>query len=335
MPPLVSVIIPAHNEADQIAQCLESVFATGYPSLEVIVVDDDSTDSTAEVASRYPAKLIRRAFKGGISIARNEGLMQAQGEIVAFVDADCEVSLDWLTRLVPHYADQNVAGAGGVIGTREQGLVARYRTYREREEYSDKPDPVQTLFLPGANSTYRTAVLRDMRGFAPEFARPKGHEQFELGLRIRKKGYYLVGDPRAVVWHGREGDLKAWLGLAFRLGYSAVPFLFQRKLSDFPALRWLLITVLAFAVLIFSTALGLTPLIYLELLVVVFVFLEISRATYYSLSVAYHYRSPKYLAMLPAEVGLRFSHLIGFFVGLLSKPFQMSDTMSSPMREKA
>jgi glycosyltransferase involved in cell wall biosynthesis len=335
MPPLVSVIIPTHNEADRIAQCLKSVFATRYPSLEVIVVDDHSSDNTVEVASSYPVKLVRREFRGGTSVARNEGLKDAQGEIVAFVDADCEVNADWLTLLMSHYTDQNVVGAGGIIGTRERGLVATYRTYREREEYSDESGPVETLFLPGANSTYRTVVLRELEGFDPEFARPKGHELFELGLRIRKKGYRLIGDPRVIVWHSREGDLKGWVSLAFRLGYCAVPFLFQRRLNDFPALRWLLITVLAFAVLIFSTALGLTPLIYLELLVVVFMLFELSRATYYSLSVAYHYRSLKYLAMLPVEVGLRFSHLFGFFVGLLSRPFQMRDTMSSPMRENA
>ena len=82
----VSVVIPAYNEEERIAKCLASVSATGFPELDIIVVDDNSKDRTAEVAARYPVHVIRRPSRGGIAAARNDGTKAALGRIIAFVD---------------------------------------------------------------------------------------------------------------------------------------------------------------------------------------------------------------------------------------------------------
>ena len=86
---LVSVVIPAYNVASHIAEAIESVLAQGYPELEIIVVDDGSSDDTAEVvAGRFPqAHLVRKA-NGGAASARNVGIRAARGQYVAFLDAD-------------------------------------------------------------------------------------------------------------------------------------------------------------------------------------------------------------------------------------------------------
>jgi glycosyltransferase involved in cell wall biosynthesis len=112
--------------------CLNSVFGIRYLDLDVIVVDDNSTDRTAEVASRYPAWLIERPKRGGIAVARNDGIGVASGEIVAFVDADCEVNKDWLDLLTSHFTDNMIAGIGGVTLTKEDCWPPTLRSRRGR-----------------------------------------------------------------------------------------------------------------------------------------------------------------------------------------------------------
>jgi hypothetical protein len=89
--PAVSIVVPVYNRAGEIGDCLEALLAQNYPTyrLEIIIVDDGSTDGTAEVVSRYPVRLIKQPQNRGQSAARNAGVRAAQGEIVAYIDSDC------------------------------------------------------------------------------------------------------------------------------------------------------------------------------------------------------------------------------------------------------
>ncbi len=91
--PLVSVIIPTRNRADLLAQALESVLAIGAANadqftLEILVIDDGSTDHTVEVARRYPVRLLRTETTHGASTTRNIGLAHARGDFITFLDDD-------------------------------------------------------------------------------------------------------------------------------------------------------------------------------------------------------------------------------------------------------
>jgi cellulose synthase/poly-beta-1,6-N-acetylglucosamine synthase-like glycosyltransferase len=104
--PLVTVVVPARNEANNILACLDSIFKQDYPNYEVIVADDHSTDETAEIVQQTKARLLlmkdypsntkvafkKRAIEAAISIS--------SGEIIVTTDADCEVTPQWLTHLV-------------------------------------------------------------------------------------------------------------------------------------------------------------------------------------------------------------------------------------------
>ncbi len=101
---LVSVIMPAYNVGRFIGEALESAFAQDYRPLEVIVIDDGSTDDTAEVATRYDVELVRQANRGP-GAARNAGLAIARGEYIANLDADDIWPEDRLSALVDAFDD--------------------------------------------------------------------------------------------------------------------------------------------------------------------------------------------------------------------------------------
>src|SRR5207249_954249 len=93
-------------------ETLASLSELTYPDYETIVVDDGSTDATAALAARYPCRLLRLP-QGGLSAARNAGIEAANGEIVAFIDADAAADPDWLYFLVSQMEEQDAAGCGG------------------------------------------------------------------------------------------------------------------------------------------------------------------------------------------------------------------------------
>jgi cellulose synthase/poly-beta-1,6-N-acetylglucosamine synthase-like glycosyltransferase len=89
---LISVIVPVHNVAPYLERCLDSILAQTYPHLEIIVVDDGSTDDSPDIARRYPVRLISFERNRGLSAARNAGIDAATGEYVHFMDVDDEIN---------------------------------------------------------------------------------------------------------------------------------------------------------------------------------------------------------------------------------------------------
>lgn len=101
---LISVIVPVFNTANYLPRCLDSICGQSYPQLEIIVVDDGSTDASASICSRYAARDPRirllRQENSGVSAARNAGLALASGAYLAFVDSDDFIAPDYFERLL-------------------------------------------------------------------------------------------------------------------------------------------------------------------------------------------------------------------------------------------
>ncbi|MBI5408702.1 MAG: glycosyltransferase [Nitrospirae bacterium] len=93
----ISVVIPNYNKAENIGKCLNAVFSSRYKNLEVVVVDDNSEDGSADIIKQFPCKLIRLAEHSGTSKARNLGARHSSGEIIFFTDADCLLQEDTLS----------------------------------------------------------------------------------------------------------------------------------------------------------------------------------------------------------------------------------------------
>jgi glycosyltransferase involved in cell wall biosynthesis len=111
--PKVSIVIPTYNESKNIDQCLVSIFNQKYPKklLEVLVVDDNSTDNTVSLARKYPVKVLKNGHRHG-EIGKMIGLRAATGKLFTYLDADIVVDPGWLKALVkPLILDSSIIGA--------------------------------------------------------------------------------------------------------------------------------------------------------------------------------------------------------------------------------
>src|SRR5665647_654206 len=121
--PMISVIIPTFNEEENIAQCLVSLTHQTVPrtEYEIIVVDGGSKDDTCGIAGKYADKVFSQTSKkvGG---ARNDGIMEAKGEIVATTDADCILPPNWIELIKTDFQDQNLVQLYGPVYPIEVGF---------------------------------------------------------------------------------------------------------------------------------------------------------------------------------------------------------------------
>src|SRR5215469_3326312 len=115
--PFMSVVLCAYNSEAVIARALDSLLAQDYPAdlFEVIVVDDASTDRTAEIARRYPVRVVVHSENRGLGSARGTGLDHARGSVFVCFDDDCYVDTDWLNNLAKGYQQLDAAGIGSVV----------------------------------------------------------------------------------------------------------------------------------------------------------------------------------------------------------------------------
>lgn len=123
--PFVSVVVCSYNGSATIRDTLTALGKLDYPSYEVIVVNDGSTDGLADIVKEYPVTLISTSNQG-LSNARNTGMRNAKGEIIAYIDDDAYPDPHWLLYLASGYKNSTFAGIGGPnIAPKENGFVAR------------------------------------------------------------------------------------------------------------------------------------------------------------------------------------------------------------------
>ena len=226
--PRVSVVVCTCNGARTLERCLEGLEQMDYPDYEVIVVDDGSTDASAEIAARHDCQLISTENRG-LASARNTGLRAADGEIVAYLDDDAHPDAHWLRYLVATIEDGGFAGAGGPnLPPPDDGPVARC--------VAEAPGgPIHVLLsvreaehVPGCNMAFRRAALERLGGFDPQF-RVAG-DDVDICWRLTQAGHRLGFSPAAVVWHARRPSVRAYLRQ--QRGYGAAEALLERKWPD-------------------------------------------------------------------------------------------------------
>ena len=209
--PKVSVIVACYNGQRTIRACLESLQRLNYPDYEVILVDDGSTDTTAQLASTFPqVRCLRHEKNLGLSAARNTGTAAAAGEIVAFTDSDCRADQDWLYYLVGDLLAGDWAGIGGPnLLPPEDSLVAAAVMVSPGGPAHVMLTDRQAEHIPGCNMAFYKRALAEVGGFDPIFRR--AGDDVDLCWRLQQAGYKIGFSPSAFVWHYRRSTIGAYL----------------------------------------------------------------------------------------------------------------------------
>ncbi|MEI8175711.1 MAG: glycosyltransferase, partial [Candidatus Omnitrophota bacterium] len=221
MQPSISIIIPAYNADRTIAQTLEACLAQDYPkdALEIIVVDDGSTDDTKDIVARYPVRYIAQK-NAGPAAARNRGWRAAKGELICFTDADCIPEKAWATKIARGYESDNVGAVGGSYDiANPRSLLASCIHQEILARHESMPRSVRAL--GSYNLSVRRELLERVGGF-DEMYRTSSGEDNDLSYRLLREGKQLMFDRSIVVAHHHPENLGRYLRTQFWHGYWRV-----------------------------------------------------------------------------------------------------------------
>ncbi|MGQ9568791.1 MAG: glycosyltransferase [Anaerolineae bacterium] len=224
--PLATVIVPARNAAATLPGCLRALLRQTLPreAYEVLVVDDGSTDGTAEAARALGVRVLRQDHRGAAA-ARNLGARHARGSILCFTDADCQPAPNWLAELLtPFQADPDVVGVRGVYRSDQQEPVARLVQLEYEDRYRRTETFLRIDFVDTYSAAYRTDLFLAQGGFDESFPGASVEDQ-ELSFRLAEQGYRLVFCPTAAVYHRHPATWQAYVRKKFRIGYWKVQVL--------------------------------------------------------------------------------------------------------------
>jgi glycosyltransferase involved in cell wall biosynthesis len=215
--PFVSVAVPVLNAERTIGDCLASLLRTDYPAerREIVVVDNGSTDGTARIVGGFPVRCVREERRG-IPYARNRGIEESRGELVAMTDADCVASTWWLQELVRGFEDDSVGGVEGeTVAYPPRTPVERY-TARRSLSYRARLFSPAAPFVITANVAFRRDVFDRIGLFDTRFV---GGSDVDLSWRFfERSGLKLRYNPKAIVFHRHRATVCGFLAQHIRIG---------------------------------------------------------------------------------------------------------------------
>ena len=221
-----SVIIPVYNDP-RIEACILSLLGQDYPKewYEVIVADNNSDVSIQQIIQRFNVKYVRENRRGSY-FARNKALELAQGEIAAFIDADCVADPHWLSELLKGFKDPEVGGIGGKI------LKLKPQTWVQANAEDLAEQQVTPQYLPfhdapyivTANAAYRMSILHKLESFDTQF---QSGGDVDLTWRVQAKGFKIVTTLDAIVYHAARETVISYFKQFFN--YAVGHTLLYRK----------------------------------------------------------------------------------------------------------
>jgi cellulose synthase/poly-beta-1,6-N-acetylglucosamine synthase-like glycosyltransferase/peptidoglycan/xylan/chitin deacetylase (PgdA/CDA1 family)/spore germination protein YaaH len=236
--PAVSVLIAAYNEQRVIANTVRSVLANPYAGLEVIVVDDGSTDGTGDEVERQFAdeprvRLLRQA-NAGKAAALNRGLAAAAGEILVCFDADTQIAPDGIGLIVRHFADARVgAVAGNVKVGNRLNLLTRWQSIEyitsqnlDRRAYGHLN---AITVVPGAVGAWRKSAVLAVGGYLTDTMA----EDMELTYRIRRAGWRIAADVETLGYTEAPATFRTFFRQRFRWAYGTLQCLWKHRGATF------------------------------------------------------------------------------------------------------
>jgi cellulose synthase/poly-beta-1,6-N-acetylglucosamine synthase-like glycosyltransferase len=208
--PTMTVVICAYNAEATLDECLRHTCALDYPDLEILVVDDGSTDATAQIARAHPRARLVPIAHGGLSVARNAGIEVAAGDLVAYLDSDAYPTPEWPYYLALAFDGRTVVGAGGPnvpplddppsahAVARSPGGPVHVLTADDRAEH-----------VPGCNMAFWRRTLLEVGGFDPIYT--SAGDDVDVCWKVLDAGGDIGFHPAALVWHHRREGLRPYL----------------------------------------------------------------------------------------------------------------------------
>lgn len=233
-PKSLSILVPAFNEDKVICKTIRSLLVSRWRKFDIIVIDDGSSDETAEVVRRMFWKTRRvKVFKkenGGKSAALNFGLRQTNAEIVIALDADTIFEPGAIEKLVRHFVDPNVGAVAGraVVGN-EVSLMARFQSL----EYVSSQNLDRRAFerfnaigvVPGAIGAWRREGLIEAGGFPHDTLA----EDADATVALERRGWKVLYEPAAVAMTEAPETVRAFLKQRFRWMYGTLQVAFKHR----------------------------------------------------------------------------------------------------------
>ncbi|ARQ71971.1 glycosyltransferase family 2 protein [Streptomyces marincola] len=225
--PLVSVVIPNYNYRNSIGLCIDAALQQTYAPLEVIVVDDHSTDDSLEIARRRDVTVLRTPRNSGVAVARNTGAAAARGEILFFVDSDVALRPDAVEKAVEELLAHPEYGA--VCGIYEDQPLIRDSVVEEcrvLQAYCWRMDSLGTVsFLFSSLTAIPRRVFQEIGPFNP---RLRQTEEVDYGERMSEH-YRIRVTPHVLGRHDDDEKLLPLLRKLFRRARLRVPLFARRR----------------------------------------------------------------------------------------------------------
>jgi GT2 family glycosyltransferase len=224
--PQMTVAVCSYNGSATLRECLEGAARLRYPSYEVIVVSDGSTDDTAEIARSFEGVRVIETGQRGLSAARNTAMAAAGSEIVAFIDDDAIPDPDWLTHLAAAFASERYVAAGGPnVPPPGSGRVAQCVANAPGGPTHVLIADREAEHIPGCNMAIRKQALQELGGFDAQF-RAAG-DDVDACWRLLEAGGQIAFSPGAVVCHHRRRSVRGYLRQ--QRAYGKAEALLERK----------------------------------------------------------------------------------------------------------
>jgi glycosyltransferase involved in cell wall biosynthesis len=228
--PKVSVVVASYNGGRTLKPCLESLTKLNYPDYEVILIDDGSTDASAQIASLYKNIIYFYQTNKGLSVARNTGISTAKGEIIAYTDSDCRADEDWLYYLMGDLLSSSFTGIGGHnFLPPEDSLIAA-------AVMASPGGPAHVMLndrlaehIPGCNMAFYKWALEEIDGFDPIYR--KAGDDVDVCWRLQQRGYKIGFSSAGFVWHYRRSTVNAYIKQ--QQGYGEAEALLVRKHPEY------------------------------------------------------------------------------------------------------
>ena len=233
-PPLQTVLIPAYNEGKVIAGAVRHILASDYPNLEVIVIDDGSTDDTSEqVRTHFAGDARVRLFRvpnGGKAAGLNIGLKEARGHVVVALDADTHFEKDAISKLVRWFQDPAV---GAVAGNAKVGNRVNMITRWQALEYVTSQNLERRALaalgcitvVPGAIGAWKREALERLGGFPQNTLA----EDQDLTLSLLTAGYTVLYDSSAIGWTEAPDTVRGLIKQRFRWAFGTLQCLWKHR----------------------------------------------------------------------------------------------------------